>query len=293
MSVASPHCAETTYTVNGSVVREFTPDVQSQDQPLLALLHGIGSGSNHWGELPHHLNRHAIAIDPREAFARHASPSMSDYANVVESVMSDFADARPVDLLGLSLGGVLAQEIAIRDAKRPHAQRRLAKLVLVATIPGYFNRLSTYEAQLAMHHSGGHSHISPAEAAKLFGGDFIERPELANTLGLTDDIDPVRLNQQRDALMGYIGLRQMLSVMPFSFGRDPVSSINTPTLIMGGNPDPMTPWENSKAIHRAVKGSKLVEIGDGGHLFALTRPEQTAEYINEFFEQDAMSSNAA
>lgn len=289
MSVASPHCAETTYTVNGSVVREFTPDVPSQDQPLLALLHGIGSGSNHWGELPHHLNRHAIAIDPREAFARHASPSMSDYANVVESVMSDFADAQPVDLLGLSLGGVLAQEIAIRDAKRPHAQRRLAKLVLVATIPGYFNRLSTYEAQQAMHHSGGHRHISSAEAVKLFGGDFIERPELADTLGLTDDIDLARFNQQRDALMGYIGLRQILSMVPFSFGRDPVSSIDTPTLILGGSPDPMTPWGNSVALQRGITGSELHRFDRGGHLFAITRPEATASVITPFLDNNRNS----
>lgn len=291
MTVAHPHSVETTRTVNGSVVREFAPHDSDHEQPLVALLHGIGSGSNHWGDLPHYLDRPAIAIDPREAFGRRASPNMADYARVVESVITECADGQPVDLVGLSLGGVLAQEIAIRDAKRHPREQLLTKLVLVATIPGYFNQLSTYEAQHVMQRSGGHSHISSHEAAQLFGGDFIDTPELADTLGLTDKIDLTRFNQQRDALMGYIGLRQMLSMLPFAFGRDPISSISAPTLILGGSPDPMTPWRNAVALHRGIKGSELRRFDQGGHLFAVTRPQETAGVITPFLNRGRSSAS--
>lgn len=286
-------------TINGSVIREFMPASDNPEEPPLIVLHGIGSGANHWGAFPRKLGRHVIAVDVRSAHSNPAHPSIDDYARAVEHVIAEKAPDRQVDILGLSLGGVLAQAVALRDRKRPTGDQHVKRLIQMATIPGYFKRNPTSRAQAAMHRVDTKDRITPADAAIMFGGDFINKPELANDLGITQPVILSTLRQQRDALARYIGNRQMMAMsgadhfLAFipgmtNINKNPLTSITVPTLVVGGEADPMTPWENSQEIARLIPGVKdnLYQIPNGGHLFALTQPDLTAEIVNDFLDQD-------
>lgn len=289
MTATRPTPYESFSTSTGSIVREYAP-ADNAEKPPLVLLHGIGSGANHWGTLPEKIGRHIFTIDVRlnDAVRNRRPASMEAYAHAVETTVDDIIGDDQVDLLGLSLGGVLAQEIAIRQERRG-AKKRLAKLALVATIPGYYVEQPRHRTLAAMQAADRDPSLLNTTSGTIFGGDFIDNPELAEILGLASDINLATNKQQLDALMSYMGThpKQPLSIHGFMsfFNKDPLSDITIPTLVMGGNPDPTTPFENSKAIRNAIPNSELVEFKDGGHLFALTRPTQTAAYVNEFLDR--------
>ena len=62
-------------------------------------------------------------------------------------------------------------------------------------------------------------------------------------------------------------------------GRDRLVHIQTPTLIIGGTADRMTPITDMEALHQHISGSKLVKIPNGGHLVALEQPQAVAAAI--------------
>lgn len=292
---STPH--ESFSTSTGSIVREYAQADIHTDKPPLVLLHGIGSGANHWGILPAKIGRHVFTVDVRQSdiVRQRQSPSINTYAEAVEATIDDIAEDGQVDLLGLSLGGVLAQEIAIRQERRS-AKKRLAKLALVATIPGYYVEQPRQRTLAAMQAADRNPSLLNTTAGTIFGGDFIDDPELAKSLGLASDINLATNRQQLDALMSYMSThpKQLLSIhgiMSF-FNKNPISTITIPTLVMGGNPDPTTPIENSRAIHKAIPNSELVEFEDGGHLFALTRPTRTAAHLNQFLDRNRLTSDS-
>lgn len=299
MTATRPTPKESFSTDTGSIVREYLPTETHTDKPPLVLLHGIGSGANHWGTLPERIGRHIFTIDARlnshiqtDIVKKRRSPSIEDYAQAVEDTIDDVVGDTQVDLLGLSLGGVLAQEIAIRQEKRG-ARKQLAKLALVATIPGYYVEQPRNRALFAMQAANKNPALLNTTADIIFGGDFIDDDKLAEHLGLAKDINPATNKQQLDALISYMGAhpKQPLSIHGFMsfFNKNPISNITIPTLVMGGNPDPTTPIENSRAIHKAIPNSELVEFEDGGHLFALTRPTRTAAHLNKFLDRDRIA----
>lgn len=293
--MTTSHSHESFSTDHGAIVREYPPTEVHADKRPLVMLHGIGSGADHWGALPEKIGRHIFTIDARlddriqtDKIKRHMAPAMRDYAIAVEDTIDDVTGDEPIDLLGLSLGGVLAQEIAIRQEKHG-VKRRLAKLVLAATIPGYFTKQPQARTLAAMQAADRDPELLNTTSGVIFGGDFIANSSLAEDLGLAKGINLATNKQQLDALMAYMAAHpnQPLSlhgIMSF-FNKNPISNITIPTLVMGGNPDPTTPWENSQAIHRAIPQSEIVEFENGGHLFALTRPDQTARVINRFLDK--------
>ncbi len=286
---ASRHVSqESLRTIRGSVVREFTPIDLDVDKSTIVLLHGIGSGSEHWGTFPDQFtDRHVIAIDPREATKLPHRPSMSDYATTVEDIIDQVADDTPIDLLGLSLGGVLAQELAIRQEKRG-ATKRIGNLALLATIPGYFVKQPSRNVLNMMKAADRSPELLETAAGILYGGDFIGNNDLAAELGVSREINRVTYNQQLGALASYMTFHPGQPYMSmFMFIRShPARSISIPTLVMAGNPDPITPWPNSEEIARIIPNSTLVKVDRGGHLFALTRPDWTAKIVTDFFDKD-------
>ena len=60
--------------------------------------------------------------------------------------------------------------------------------------------------------------------------------------------------------------------------------LRQPTLIMAGRDDPLVPLANAKLMHRLIPRSEL-QLFDSGHLFLMTRGEESARVINEFLDR--------
>jgi pimeloyl-ACP methyl ester carboxylesterase len=158
------------------------------------------------------------------------------------------------DVVGWSMGGMIAQSFAVRHPKL------LRRLVLMATAPG----------------DGKGAAPTPDALKALSGAD------VSAALNL---LFPADQTTARDAYVANILLRKPFEgVAPAAqvvkqtaasgawlTSQDPdgkrVAKLKLPTLIGGGELDPLLPVANQRHLHELIKGSKLVTYPDASHGF--------------------------
>ena len=190
------------------------------------------------------------AADPR------AQPTMADFAGDALALVDHLGWHR-FSLLGISFGGMVAQEIAIR------AGDRVRRLVLACTSSG-----GAGGASAPLHETLA---LAPALRAErlieLLDTRTREDPALRAELSalfasLTADPPDARLALAMD--------RQLEARRRHdTWAR--LGAIRVPTLVVAGRYDDLAPVENSRALAGAIAGARL-EIFDGGHPFLLQDP---------------------
>ncbi|MEM7060058.1 MAG: poly(3-hydroxyalkanoate) depolymerase [Pseudomonadota bacterium] len=174
-----------------------------------------------------------------------------------------------VDVSGVSWGGGLAQQFACQY------RSRCRRLVLVATaagwtmVPGKLGVLSKM-GNIRRYTDRGYMREI---AAEIYGGDF--------------RTDPTLINQHAAAMRpssnaGYF--LQLLAMVgwtsaPFLW------TLPQPTLIMSGTDDPLVPVANARFLKRLIPHAEL-QLVENGHLFAVTRPEETAQSVTDFLTKE-------
>lgn len=175
----------------------------------------------------------------------------------------------PVDVLGVSWGGALAQQFA-----RTCAQR-CRRLVLAATsagalmIPRRWSALMTLMSPRRYSDPDFMLRLAPA----VYGGRIAEQPQL---------MAPFTMHMLPPHPGGY--LLQQLALAGWT-SVPWLSRLRQPTLIVAGTRDPLIHVGNAKLLHRLIPHSRL-ELVDDGHLFLLTNPEAVAGTILGFLRAE-------
>ena len=184
-------------------------------------------------------------------------------------LLSDLLDQlgyQQADVLGISWGGGLAQQFALRYPAR------VRRLVLVATgtgalmVPGH--------PRVLRHMLTPRRHRDPEYAAsiagEIYGGSLRADPSRARDL-----LHPAALSgpdkgyyYQLLAAAGWTSLPLLPLLRP-------------PTLILAGDDDPLTPLANARIMHRLIPRSEL-HIYHGGHLDLITHPKPMAAIVEAF-----------
>jgi pimeloyl-ACP methyl ester carboxylesterase len=60
-----------------------------------------------------------------------------------------------------------------------------------------------------------------------------------------------------------------------------LSTLRQPTLVLMGRDDPLVPVVNGRILAHLIPNARL-DIIDDGHLFMVTRPQETARHIEKF-----------
>jgi poly(3-hydroxyalkanoate) depolymerase len=175
---------------------------------------------------------------------------------------------RQVDVLGISWGGGAAQQFARSAADR------CRRLILCATAPGSVMVPSRPSVWIKM--VTPRRYISRTYARKvaghIYGGDFRHRPDLS-----LEHFKHVRWQSR----MGYyLQIGAMFGWTSIHW----LHRLKQPTLLMAGSDDPLVPLANAKLMHVLIPNSEL-KVFDCGHLFLLTRAEQSAAAIREFLDR--------
>jgi pimeloyl-ACP methyl ester carboxylesterase len=227
----------------------------------LVLLHGIGTELERWGAFRELLTPTTIAFNVQVDHLG-SSPSMRRYAHFVAAALAEL-DLGRVDVLGLSWGGLLAQQLA---HDHPEIVRRL---VLASTSPGFLSVPARPSSMMALLSPKRDRDSIRQVIQRVYGGDFKQDPELASQLGLIRYVDEATYRKQLRAILGWTSVPWL-------------ASVRKKTLILHGNDDPMVPFINAKIMRRLLRESRLKVATGGGHLFLLTRPEQYAALVNGF-----------
>jgi poly(3-hydroxyoctanoate) depolymerase len=178
-----------------------------------------------------------------------------------------------VDVFGVSLGGVVAQQLA---HQAPH---RVRSLVLAATAPGLGGMPGAPSALLALatpRRYGDVEHYLEI-AGRIYGG-------MART-------DPHRLLRtvigrvRPPSVVGYVGQLYAItgwSSMPW------LHTLRQPTLVLAGDDDPIIPLVNGRILAWRIPGATLHVVRGGGHLFILERPAEMAGLVTAFLEGESV-----
>ncbi len=242
--------------------------------PLL-LINGLGATGDLFDPLRRHLDdRETIAFDAPGVGGSPAGPlprPMCELARLVDRLVVRLGHER-VDVLGLSWGGALAQELAIRHPAR------VRRLILAATLPGWggvFGRPGPLSVLLspARYYSPDYlRRIAPT----LYGGGIADRPDLL-------DSHVVVRTRRRPSIRGYA--HQLLAVQTWT-SLPNLRRIAAPTLVLAGDDDPIVPPANGRILARAIPDAHLHLVEGGGHLFLFVRAERMAATIRRFLDSD-------
>ncbi len=170
-----------------------------------------------------------------------------------------------VDVLGISLGGIIAQQLARQYPKR------CRRLVLVSTgtgaimVPGWPSVLALMLSPRRYRDPAHMAEIAP----QLYGGRLRENPELAATHG-----NAIRSGGS----LGYYW--QLLGVTGFT-SIHWLHRLRQPTLILSGTDDPIVPLINARIMARLIPNARL-HVFDDGHMGLLTSAGTLAPVVRRF-----------
>jgi len=192
---------------------------------------------------------------------------MPGIARTVERML-DALGYEHVDVLGVSLGGVVAQQLA---HQAPHRVRRL---VLAATGPGFGGMPGSPRVLLSL--ATPRRYYQPDYyrriAGRVYGGAARRDPDALLHGSVARFIE-------RPSLRGYLGQIYAISgwtSMPWLW------RLRQQTLVLAGDDDPIVPLVNGRILARCIPHAQLRIVPGGGHLFVLESPASTAALVAGF-----------
>lgn len=247
---------------------DFTEPWTAGPAPVV-FVHGLGGDHSMWlYQVPVFSRRFAtITVDLRghgESTRPDRDFSVADMALDVVRLLRALGVER-AHLVGLSLGGMVAQQFAL---DYPLAT---ASLVLADTLCGV---------------------PAGVEGVMRDALRFIEENDMAVvakariTNAFSDAVDPV----MRDYLIDRVArndkaayVRAARAGFGFSVG-DRLGEIGAPTLVVIGDQDRVTPPPLSDDIATRIPGARLAQIAGAGHISNIERPQEFNRVVLEFLE---------
>lgn len=249
-------------------------------EPPLLLCNGIGVSLEALQPLVDHLDpgRGVIRFDVPGVGGTPPPPipyPIAALSSWVTALMARLGHRR-FDVLGLSWGGGLAQQLAVQSP------RRVRRLVLVATGTGTL--MVPAHPRVLAKMSTPRRHRDPeyaaSIAAEIYGGTMRTDPARgAHLLHATTRSGPKRgYYFQIAAMTGWTSL-------PF------LGLIRQPTLVMGGDDDPIIPSINPRMQARLIPRAQL-HLYHGGHLGVLTESDELVPVIETFLNEQSLDQQS-
>jgi poly(3-hydroxyalkanoate) depolymerase len=260
-------------TAAGRTLRVSVRPGTDESVPPFLLMNGIGASLEV-------LQPFVDALDPRRTVIRFDVPGvggsprpvvpyvLATFTPVVAAVLDRLGFEEPVDVLGLSWGGGLAQHFAVQH------RRRVRRLVLVGTGTGTLMVPADPRVLAKMLTPRRHRDPDYARsiAGDIYGGTMRTHPErAAKVLHSHARLGPRRgYYYQLAATSGW-------SSLPF------LRLIRQPTLIVAGDDDPIIPVVNARVMARLIPDARL-HVYSGGHIAMVTEAHDIAPVIEEFLD---------
>jgi 3-oxoadipate enol-lactonase len=183
----------------------------------------------------------------------------------------DTVGLRSAHVYGISMGGMVAQEFAIRFPDRVRG------LILAGTSPGgplatrpSLRRVAAVASRVG---NGTLRRQGPWLAPALFSDSFVERePERAQELQRYFQLHPSPL---------WASAGQFLASVYHDRARQ-LHRIVAPTLILHGELDAISPVANARQLSAGIPDSELQLIAGAGHAFPLEAPEASLGAVLEW-----------
>ena len=262
-----------TLTAAGRTLRIGVRPGTDRSVPPLLLMNGIGASLEV-------LQPFVDALDDSRTVVRFDVPgvggsprpvvpyNLATFGPVLTGILDKLELGGPVDVLGLSWGGGLAQHFAVQH------RRRVRRLVLAATATGTLMVPAHPRVLARMLTPRRHRDPEYARqiAGEIYGGTMRTDPErAARVLHTATRVGPKRgYYYQLAASTGW-------SSLPF------LRLIRQPTLVLAGDDDPIIPVVNARLMARLIPDARL-HVYSGGHIALITEAPELAAVVEAFLD---------
>jgi pimeloyl-ACP methyl ester carboxylesterase len=253
--------------------RELHYVQRGEGEPLLLIM-GMSGNHLHWGEPFLELLARDFALTAYDhrgvGFSARADDpfTIADLASDAIGLM-DAIGLESAHVMGISMGGMIAQEIALRSPER------VRTLTLGCTYSG----------------GDGSALTSPEIAQRLGAGIMSGDRERAIRTMFEVNLSPAHCGTdgaweafREVALENPAALPVIMAQMQAIAGHDTsarLAEITAPTLVIHGDLDEMLPVENGRMVARLIPGARLQTLEGIGHMFFWEEPERSAQLVRE------------
>ncbi|HKP25214.1 MAG TPA: alpha/beta fold hydrolase [Dongiaceae bacterium] len=243
------------------------------DGPVLVLAHTLATGRAMWRrQIPHFARAYRVVSYDMRGHGESAAPdypySLEMLAEDVIGILDSLGVERPAIFLGISIGGMVGQALALRHPERFRA------LILSNTVsrtppegqPMWEQRIE------AIRKDGVEGQVQPT-LERWLSPEFRQRdPETTKWVA-----DLIRATPAA----GFIGCARAIQKLDYT---DQLERVTLPTLVIAGEKDAGSPVAAAQTIHNKIKGSQLVVIPNCQHQSPIEAPDAFNRVVGEFLE---------
>ena len=240
--------------------------------PLVVLSHSLASSGVMWEQqVPALLDGYRVLRYDTRGHGGSDAPAgpytLDDLGDDVIAML-DALEIERVHWVGLSMGGIVGQNLAIRFPQR------LVSLVLCDTtsrVPAQARPV--WDERIAVPEKSGMQPLCADTMERWFTPSFVvaDSPELQT----------IREQFLYTPTSGYVGCCQAIRELDYTHR---LSEIALPVQLIVGADDPTTPPDASRVIQQQIQGSSLTVIDDGSHLCNVEQPDAFNRALLEFLE---------
>ena len=223
-------------------------EVEGQGEPLV-MIAGFGMDQTGWkAQLPAFKKQYRVLTFDNRGVGKSDKPKGSYSAKMMAEdtkQLMDHLNIKKAHILGVSMGGLIAQEMAINYPER------IIKLILGCTYACQDNGANGFTSKLPFRQSI--VNLIGICMGKPFIRFFLPPVIKVQYLRMKEP-GAVNLEGQRGCAIGYNSL-------------DKLSSIKAPTLVIVGTKDRVVKSTSSEIIAQNIPNARLVKVDGGSHSF--------------------------
>jgi 3-oxoadipate enol-lactonase len=243
--------------------------------PVVVLSHALGCSLNMWDDVAAMLQDHftVLRYDHRGHGLSKVRSSPFDIHDLSDDALKLIQDVfgESVHFVGLSMGGMVAQDMAARHPK-------WVKSIVIANSASHYDDMakSMWDARIKNVLASGVSSIAEGAMQRWFTPEF--RADILN--GGADRVRGLREELESCDAQYYAASCAAVAAIDF---RESNSQITCPTLIIAGERDEATPPRMSEIIFQTIAGAQLHSI-PAAHLSAVEQPAQFVKLLTSFLK---------
>lgn len=245
-------------------------DESGSGDPLLLIM-GLGYPMEMWHRTRPLLSQHyrTIAFDNRGAGKSDVPPGPYSIAQMAADAAAvlDAAGADRAHVIGISMGGMIAQEFALAYPGR------VRSLILASTACGGRNAIPAAAEVLQI--VLARANMTPEEGAQAAVPFIYDRGTPRERI----EEDLAIRRPSYPTAQGYLG--QVQAILAWS-SFDRLKDMQTPTLIIHGESDELVPPENARILEKQIQDSRLVMLPEASHILTTDQPEASHREILGF-----------
>ena len=235
--------------------------------PPVVMLHGIGGAAKLWAATAGGLPGRQVLAWNQPGYGGNALLDPLTFGALADALAAQL-QPQVVDLVGHSMGGMIAMEFALRHPTR------VRRLVLYATTPAFGGRDPAFArdfmaARLAPLDAGR----TMAECAAALAGGMCGP-------GADPDAEPAAIAAMAQVPEASYGAT--LGCLATFDRRADIAGIAAPTLCLAGSEDRAAPARTMQRLAEVIPGAHCIVIEGGGHLLHLERPGAFQRALRDF-----------